>query len=102
MWFAIAAHERLGWPLEVVLDEAGWISHAWVRRPDGRTLDVAGLDGAEDFILTPADVMGVDVEQLLALTQGPRNEEMIQDAQRVLDSMGLVAPSRSVKRSFSS
>lgn len=40
MWFALATHQRMGWPMEVVLDEAGWIAHAWTRMPDGRTFDV--------------------------------------------------------------
>ena len=35
MWFALATHQRMGWPMEAVLDEAGWIAHAWTRMPAG-------------------------------------------------------------------
>jgi hypothetical protein len=49
MWFAIAAHDRHGWPIEAIFED-GAVSHAWVRMPDGRSFDISGPNGAEDFI----------------------------------------------------
>ena len=87
MWFALATHQRMGWPMEAVLDEAGWIAHAWTRMPDGRTFDVAGPDGAEDFIADPTAVRAVTVEELVGLTRGTVDTEAVAQAHRVLESM---------------
>jgi len=88
MWLALAAHARTGWPLEVCLDEDQFISHAWVRMPDGRTFDVAGPGGAEDFLLQDSKILSVTRDELVALTRGPNLPEAIREADRVLDSMG--------------
>lgn len=90
MWFALAAHERTGWPLEVVLDDGGFIGHAWVRMPDGDSFDVAGRNGAEDFIDDPAAVRAVTVDELVALAGGERERVSMEEAHRVLDGMGVL------------
>jgi hypothetical protein len=87
MWFALATHQRMGWSLEVTLDDAGWIAHAWTRMPDGRTFDVAGPDGAEDFISDPGAIRAVSVEELIGLTQGSCDTEAVAQAHRVLEAM---------------
>lgn len=89
MWFALAAHERTGWPLEVVLDEAGFIGHAWVRMPDGESFDVAGRNGADDFIEDPQAARAVSADELVALAGGQCNEASMAAAKQVLDGMGL-------------
>ncbi len=87
MWFALATHERMGWPLEVVLDEARLIAHAWTRLPDGRTFDVAGPDGAEDFIVDPQAVRPVTADELVVLAGGTVDTAAMTEAARVLDAM---------------
>lgn len=99
MWFALAAHERTGWPLELVLDDAGFIGHAWVRMPNGDSFDVAGRNGADDFIEDPSAVRAVTADELVALAGGKRDLASLEDAQRVLDGMGLPkAPQPSRRR----
>jgi hypothetical protein len=50
MYFALAVHDNTGWQLEVLLEpEEDLISHAYLRLPDGRTFDIVGLDGADDY-----------------------------------------------------
>lgn len=98
MWFALAAHERTGWPLEVVLDDGGFIGHAWVRMPDGDSLDVAGRNGADDFIEDPSAVRAVSAEELVALAGGERDLASLEAAHRVLDGMGLPKASQPSRR----
>lgn len=87
MWFALATHQRMGWPLEVILDEAGFIAHAWTRLPDGRTFDVAGPDGAEDFIADPQAIRPMTVHELVGLSGGTVDTASVSEAHRVLQAM---------------
>ena len=87
MWFALATHQRMGWPLEVVLDEAGWIAHAWTRMPDGRTFDVAGPNGAEDFITDPLAIRPVTADELACLAGGTVDVAAVVEATKALETM---------------
>lgn len=95
MWFALAVHDRMGWPLEVVLDPDGSIGHAWVRLPDGRSFDVVGPGGAEDFIDDPTKVQRVTRDEMVALARGEEDHAAVAAAGAVFDRMrGLPVPSR--------
>lgn len=99
MWFALATHERTGWPLEVVLDDGGFIGHAWVRMPDGSSFDVAGRNGADDFIDDPVAVRAVTVDELVTLAGRERDLASMENAHRVLNGMGVPkAPEPSPRR----
>mgnify|MGYP006894117894 CR=1 FL=1 len=87
MWFALAVHDRTGWPLEVVLDEEGFIEHAWARMPDGQTFDVMGPGGAEDFIASPTQVQAVSRAELVGLAGGEENREAVVQAGLVFEAM---------------
>ena len=88
MWFALAAHRRHQWPLEAVLDEDGYLSHAWVRLPSGETFDVAGINGAEDFIVDPSQIVALTQEELIRLSGNHVNEEDVKRATDLLIRMG--------------
>jgi hypothetical protein len=92
MWFALAVHARTGWPLEAVRHEDGSIDHAWVRLPDGRTFDVAGPNGAEDFISDPGTILRLTPAELIALAGGQAQIEDINDAGAVFQRMVPSAP----------
>lgn len=86
MWFAIAVHDRTGWPIEAVLDDQGSIGHAWVRMPQGQTFDVAGPGGAEDFITHPNDVISLDRRGILEIS-GTYDQQAVVAAGQVFDRM---------------
>lgn len=87
MWFALAVHDRTGWPLEVGLDDEGLIEHAWARMPDGQTFDVMGPGGAEDFIVNPTQVQAVSRAELVGLAGGEENMEAVAQAGLVFEAM---------------
>ena len=89
MWLALAIHDCTGWPLEVLMDEGGWIEHAWVRMPDGKSLDVAGIGGAEDFIVDPNLVCPVSRQQLIDLAGGQVDVHALERAREVIKRMGI-------------
>lgn len=97
MWFALATHQKTGWPIEVVFDEAGHIDHAWTRMPDGRTFDVAGPGGAEDFIIDTSAIRSVSLEELVSLAGETINDECVAEASQVIDR---ILPSRRRRPSF--
>lgn len=89
MWFALAIHNRYQWPLEVILDEGGWIDHAWIRLPTGETFDAAGINGAEDFLQESSVIKKVSADELVALSGGVIQEESMLRAGLLLDQIGL-------------
>jgi hypothetical protein len=90
MWFAVAAHDKTGWPIEVLRGRNGEIDHAWVRMPTGQTFDVAGINGADDMIqFDPLAVERVSRDSLMALSSECGDE--VRKAARVLDRVGIPA-----------
>lgn len=49
MWLALALHDRYGWDIHAQLDKDGSIAHAYVKRPDGKEVDVCGVQERVDI-----------------------------------------------------
>lgn len=52
MWLALALHDRYGWDLYAQVDRLAGsehIAHAFVKRPDGKEIDILGVQDRVDI-----------------------------------------------------
>jgi hypothetical protein len=99
MFLAMALNRRFDWPIKAVFSEgtSGYLRHAWIEHPCGKSLDIAGWDGHRDFLVPGSTIQHVGGWEMLAARLGISvGDDRLSDAEAVMDAYiipGYLTPS---------